>query len=128
MDRRRQALAADDGRGGPFAEGLRHLEDWEAALNELVRRDGDPETRRMQQVFRERRADILDWLAEMTTADVVPFPLDRRPERQSPQPSVGPDPAAGVEIDLRTVELPGLRPEVPGPGRRREPPSPEVGA
>lgn len=130
MERRRQALAADDGQGGPFAEGLRHLEDWEAALVELVRRDGDAETRRMLEVFRERRPDVLDWLADLTTADIVPFPLDRRrPEDQSREPNIGAEPAtAEQEIDLRTVELPRLRPEPPVPGRRREPPSPEVGA
>lgn len=131
MERRRRALAAEDGRGGPFAEGLSRLEDWEAALVELARRDGDPETQRMLEVFRERRADVLDWLADLTTANIVPFPSDRRQD----EPAVLPEPtaptvstAAGREIDLRTLELPGLRTEPSVPGRRREPPSPKVGA
>jgi hypothetical protein len=74
MTRRQNALSADVKRDTPFAEGLRHLQDWEAALVELCRREPDPDTLRMLSCFRERRPEVIEWLADTTTARVLPFP------------------------------------------------------
>jgi hypothetical protein len=128
MARRRQALAAEDPRSEPFAEGLQHLEAFEAALVELAGRDGDAEARRTLEVFRERRADIIEWLADVATAAVVPFPLDRRgPGTPVPESAQRVDAErAGHELDLRTVELPNANRPI-GAAVPREPPTPEVG-
>jgi hypothetical protein len=129
MARRRQALAAEDPHSEPFAEGLRHLEAFEAALVDLATRDGDAEARRTLEVFRDRRSDILDWLGDVTTATVVPFPVERidTPTAVPPPPPRCEASGARSEIDLRSVELPSA----PAPARTvatREPPAPELGA
>ena len=126
MERRRQALEADAQRSTPYTEGLRHLEDFEAALVELSRRENDPEARRTLEVFRDCRADILDWLAEFATADVVPFP-----EASAAHPNPDGERHSETELDLRTIDLPLADPDTPaqlGTFRRREPPTPELGA
>jgi hypothetical protein len=127
LARRQQALAANDGRDSPFAEGLRHLEDWEAALVELCRREPDPETLRMLDVFRERRADVIEWLAEITTAKVVPFPVERV-HAAHPEPRSLDSPGLDADadgIDLRTVDLP-FRPVPQSPDTAVRRPTPEV--
>ncbi|MEW6474292.1 MAG: hypothetical protein AB1679_18730 [Actinomycetota bacterium] len=127
LERRRQALEADAQRSTPYAESLRHLEDFEAALVELCRREHDPEARRTLEVFRDCRADILDWLAEFATADVVPFPGESSASRPNPEA----DHHRETDMDLRTIDLPLADPgqaDPPGTVRRREPPTPELGA
>ncbi|MGH9012232.1 MAG: hypothetical protein ACRDYF_20675, partial [Acidimicrobiia bacterium] len=124
LERRQQALAAEAGQLEPYAESLEHLVNFEAALVALSR-DGDAEARRTLEVFRERRGDILDWLAEITTADIVALPADRPAAPGEPTPASGPEP----EFDLRTVELPLPTTARPGFAHQRpEPPGPEVGA
>jgi hypothetical protein len=126
MERRRRALEAAAQHSTPYAEGLRHLEDFEAALMELCRREADPEARRTLEVFRDCRADILDWLAEFATADIVPFP-----EASAPRPNPTADRHHKADLDLRTIELPLSDPEATarlGQFRGHEPPTPELGA
>lgn len=129
MARRREALAAEDPHSEPFAEGLRHLEAFEAALVDLSNRNGDAEARRTLEVFRDRRPEILDWLGDVTTATVVAFPVERI-DPPTAAPSTPPRceaPVARNELDLRSIEL-GCTPPPVVPVATREPPAPEVGA
>jgi hypothetical protein len=114
LERRRRAVESDAHQSTPYAESLRHLEDFEAALVEMSRREHDPEARRTLEAFRDCRADILDWLAEFATADVVPFPGEAPASQRNPEA----DHLRETEMDLRTIELqldPAPEPPTPRP-------------
>lgn len=105
LARRQQAVAAEAGAADYYEQGVRNLERFEEALVALAARGDDPETVRMLEVFPAQKGALMAWVDGISTADVVPLPVDRQEHRRSPAPRGLPTRSTD-EIDLRSIDLP----------------------